>query len=279
MKKKIEFSFKHIIIIVFISFILMTGIILLYSKMINSIKKENIKLNSQEMFAKENENHLFKINKIILYSNVDVVDKSEQENLQNLSLSQYTDIAIYIDNKNYKKELTEETTIKDLYIDNMSISTLSSNGERILNYKNPYLYGKYRTLENSGEKIRFNVLHTNSENISSEYDNPTFYTDCSNPITLSYINKDVVTNYRIKANEKAVTLDGALLKKANIGLDVLNNKIEFCIHIKNNLDEEFVCNVSIDNNLENDDGGLYTGYIMKIFDISEDEYNFIKLMS
>lgn len=279
MKKKFEFSFKYIIIIVFISFILMIGIILLYSQMIKSIKGNNIKLNSQEIFAKENENHLFKVNKIILYSNVDVVDKSEQENLQKLSLSQYTDIAIYIDNKNYKKELTEENTIKDLYIDNISISTLSSNGERILNYKNPYLYGKYRTLENSGQKIRYNILYTNNENNISDYDSPTFYTDCSNPITLSYINKDVVTDYRIKANEKAVTLDGALLKKANIGLDVLNSKIEFCIHIKNNLDEEFVCNISIDNNLENDDGGLYTGYIMKIFDISEEEYNFIKLVN
>lgn len=279
MKKKIEFNFKYIIIIVIIIFILMISIILLYSKMINSIKENDVKLNSQELFAKENENHLFKITKIILYSNVDVVDKSEQESLQNLNLSQYTDIAIYIDNKNYKQKLTDENTIKELYIDNINISTLSSNGERILNYKNPYLYGKYRTLENANQKIRFNVLHTNDENIVPEYDNPTFYTDCSNPITLSYINKDVVTNYHIKANDTAVTFDGALLKKANIGLDVLNSKIEFCINIKNNLDEEFVCNVSIDNNLENEDGGLYTGYIMKIFDISDIQYNFIKLVN
>ena len=279
MKKKIEFNFKYIIIIVIIIFILMISIILLYSKMINSIKENDVKLNSQEIFAKENENHLFKISKIILYSNVDVVDKSEQESLQNLNLSQYTDIAIYIDNKNYKQKLTDENTIKELYIDNINISTLSSNGERIINYKNPYLYGKYRTLENANQKIRFNVLHTNDENIVTEYDNPTFYTDCSNPITLSYINKDVVTNYRIKANDAAVSFDGALLKKTNIGLDVLNSKIEFCINIKNNLDEQFACNVSIDNNLENEDGGLYTGYIMKIFDISDIQYNFIKLVN
>lgn len=277
--KKIEFNFRHLIIIIFVIFILMIGIILLYSKMINAIKGDNIKLNSEEIFAKENENHLFKINKIILYSNVDVVDKSEQESLQNLSLSQYTDIAIYIDNINYKNELIEENTIKELYIDNIKITTISTNGEKILNYKNPYLYGKYRNLENEDKRISFNILHTNNENSSSDYENPTFYTDCSNPITLGYINKNVVTNYHVRANDKAVTLDGALLQRANIRLDVLNAKIDFCIHIKNNLDEEFVCNVSIDDNLENEDGGLYTGYIMKIFDISDNEYNFVKLVN
>ena len=276
--KRIEFNFRHLVIIIFIIFILFIGIILLYSKMINAIKGNDIKLNSQEMFAKENENHLFKINKIILYSNVDVVDKSEQKSLQDLSLSQYTDIAVYIDNKNYKTELTEENTIKQLYIDNIKITTISTNGEKIFNYKNPYLYGKYRNIENEDKRISFNVLNTNNSNKVVQYEEPTFYTDCSNPITLGYINKNVVTNYRIRANDKAITLDGALLQRANIRLDVLNAKIDFCIHIKNNLDEEFVCNVSIDNNLENDDGGLYTGYITKIFDISNKEYNFIKIV-
>ena len=276
--KHIEFNFRHLIIIVFVILILMIGIILLYSKMVNVMKGNNIKLNSQEIFSEENKNHIFKINKIMLYSSVDVVDKSEQETLQNLNLSQYTDIAIYIDNKNYKKELTEENTIKELYIDNIKITAISSNGEKILNYKNPYLYGKYRTLQNEENKIKFNILHTNDENISSEYDVPTFYTDCSNPITLGYINKNVVTDYYIRANDEAVSFDGSLLKKANIKLEVLNTQIDFCIHIKNNLDEEFVCNVSIDDNLENDDGGLYTGYIMKIFEISDKEYNFIKLI-
>lgn len=278
MKKKIEFDLKHLILVIFIILILTMLVFLLYSKMVSAIKSNNLKINKSEIFAHENKQHIFKINKIILYSNVDVVDESENNSLQNLSLSQYTDIAIYIDNTIFNKELTEENTIKDMYIENVNISTLSSNGEKILNYKSPYLFGKYRSLENAGPKIRFNVLNKNQEELEIEYENPTFYTDCSNPITLSYINKNVVTDYHIRANDKSITFDGAILDRANIDLDVLNNKIDFCIHIINNLDEEFVCNVSIDNNLENEDGGLYTGYIMKVFDISKNEYNFIKLV-
>ena len=278
MKKEIEFDLKHLILVVFIILILTMLVFLLYSKMVSAIKSNNLKINKSEIFVNENKQHIFKINKIILYSNVDVVDESENNSLQNLSLSQYTDIAIYIDNTIFNKELTEENTIKDMYVENVNISTLSSNGEKILNYKSPYLFGKYRSLENAGPKIRFNVLNKNQEELEIEYENPTFYTDCSNPITLSYINKNVVTDYHIRANDKSITFDGAILDRANIDLDVLNNKIDFCIHIINNLDEEFVCNVSIDNNLENEDGGLYTGYIMKVFDISKNEYNFIKLV-
>ena len=148
---------------------------------------------------------------------------------------------------------------------------------KILNYKNSYLFGKYRSLDVVTSKIYFDILNENKQNVEEAYDIPTFYTDCSNPITLSYINKNVVTDYRIRINDKSITFDGALLKKANIALDVLNNKINFGIHIKNNLDEQFVCNVSIDNNLESEDGGLYTGSVMKVFEFSQNEYNFIKL--
>ena len=274
MKKKIEFNLKHLIIVTFIILLLTILIAILYSKMVDNIKINNLKL---ENFAKENEKHVFKINKIVLYSNVDVIDESEKKSLQNISLSQYTDIAIYIDNTIFYNDLSAKNTIKEMYIENVKIDTLSSNGEKILNYKNSYAFGKYRNLEMAGPKIRFNILSDNINNLEEEYNNPTFYTDCSNPITLGYVNKNVVTNYRIRANDKKVSFDGAILDKANIALDVLNNKISFSITIINNLDEKFVCNVCIDNNLENEDGGLYTGYIMKIFDISEDEYNFIKL--
>ena len=274
MKKKIEFNLKHLIIVTFIILLLTILIAILYSKMVDNIKINNLKL---ENFAKENEKHIFKINKIVLYSNVDVIDESEKKSLQNISLSQYTDIAIYIDNTILSNDLSAKNTIKEMYIENIKIDTLSSNGEKILNYKNSYAFGKYRNLEMAESKIRFNILSDNINNLEEEYNNPTFYTDCSNPITLGYVNKNVVTNYRIRANDKKVSFDGAILDKANIALDVLNNKISFSITIINNLDEKFVCNVCIDNNLENEDGGLYTGYIMKIFDISEDEYNFIKL--
>ena len=277
-KKRKEISFRHIIIIAFVSIILMILIILLYNKMIKVMSNGSVRLNREEIFAKENENHIFRISKIILHSNVDIVDRSEQQSLQNINISQYTDISIYIYNKNYIKDLTQENTVSELYIDNIKIETLSSNGEKIINYKNPYLFGKYRTLSNAKDKIRFNILNDNESNREEQYDNPMFYTDCSNPISLGYINKDVVTNYYIRANDAPVTLNGSMLKRANIGLDVLSSNISFCVHLKNNLNEEFICNVNIDNNLDNEDGGIYTGYMTRIFDISNEEFNFIKLI-
>lgn len=277
--KKNMLKFRNVIIIVFISIILMSLIILLYSKMISIMMENSIMINKEDVFGKENKKHIFKISQIILHSNVDIVDKSERQSLQNVSISQYTDISIYIDNNNYIKELTNENTVSKLYIDNIKIETLSTNGEKIINYKNPYLFGKYRTLQNAEEQIIFDVVSDNYSNQESLYNNPMFYADCSNPISLGYINKDVVTDYYIRANDSAIDLSGAILKRANIGLDVLNSKISFNIHIINNLGEEFICKVDLDNNLENDDGGLYTGYITKIFDVSDKEYNFVKLIN
>jgi uncharacterized membrane protein len=62
MKKKIEFNLKHLIIVTFIILLLTILIAILYSKMVDNIKINNLKL---ENFAKENEKHVFKINKIL----------------------------------------------------------------------------------------------------------------------------------------------------------------------------------------------------------------------
>lgn len=246
--------------------------------MVKLLKDNNLSINKEKIFMQENKNHIFKVNQIVLYSNVDVVDGSEKKTLQDLSLSQYTDIAIYIDNQNYIKDLTAENTISQMYIDNITIHENSDIGIKALNYKDVHLFGKYRTLENISEKIEFDILHTNDEKNNADYAKPVFYTDCSEPITMGYVNRNIVTNYYVRANEQAITFNGSILKRANIGLELLKTQIDFCIHIKNNLNEEFVCNISIDNSLDNDDGGLYTGYIMKIFDISEEEYNFVRLV-
>lgn len=69
--------------------------------------------------ADSNEKSIFKIAKIIKYSSAEAIDKSPEQNLQDLSIHQYSDIAIYIDNGS--SNLTEENTIKELYLDNFKI--------------------------------------------------------------------------------------------------------------------------------------------------------------
>jgi len=59
-----------------------------------------------EQIAKKNEKPIFKIRQIVLYSSAHAIDYSQEQNLQDVSISQYTDIAMYIDNTKSSKELT-----------------------------------------------------------------------------------------------------------------------------------------------------------------------------
>ena len=76
-------------------------------------------------FVENNDQPIFKINKLLMYSSAGVVDKSAGEVLQDLDISQYTDISISIDNKSKIQELTDENTVKELYIDNIKIENIT----------------------------------------------------------------------------------------------------------------------------------------------------------
>ena len=57
-----------------------------------------------------------------------------------------------------------------------------------------------------------------------------------------------------------------MLNNLDIDLDELSPKISFIIHIKNNLDEVYSCNVSANMKLETKDGSVKSGYIIEIED-------------
>ena len=73
--------------------------------------------------ANQNQNSVFRISRILLYSSGNAIDNSYNKSLQNLSICQYTDIAITIDNTSYIGDLTTTNTVKELYIDNIEITT------------------------------------------------------------------------------------------------------------------------------------------------------------
>lgn len=230
-------------------------------------------------FVEENKEPVFKIGKIILYSSANAIDNSNGL-LKNFDISQFTDIEIYIDNTAKSKEITAENTINQMYIDNIKISGAQNSGDKVINYKNPLECGKYVDIDNFREDgILFKIVNSNKKNQTADYNEPIFYTDCSNPISLGYINKNVLTNCELTANSGSISFDGSILRSANIDIENLKTTISFTIHLKNNYNEEFVCNVKIDNDLESEEegnDGIYTGYIMKIIENKEDEYNFLK---
>lgn len=224
-----------------------------------------------EKIASSNENKVFNIDKIILCSNANAIDNSENKNVSSLSVYQYTDIAIYINNKNKEQELTKENTISELFIDNIEIVTSSDIGKQSLKYKNLMAFGSKETLSdyNYNDRIDFNVVYTNKENEEADYNEPNFYTDCSNPITLEYINQDLKNDYKITDKDN-VSFDGKILKSAGIKIEDINSKIRFKINIRNNNNESFSSWVNFQIPLND----IYEGNSIKSKVLDKDNYRY-----
>ena len=69
-------------------------------------------------FIQDNKNPVFKIEEIILYSSANAIDNSNGE-LKDINISQFTDIAIRINNKTKSEEISAENTINQLFINNI----------------------------------------------------------------------------------------------------------------------------------------------------------------
>ncbi len=228
-------------------------------------------------FVENNNNPVFKIGQIILFSSANATDNSDGK-LKNIDISQFTDMAIYIDNKGKVKEITPENTINEIYIDNIKIEGASNMGEKIFNYKNPKNIGKYVDLSNwQQDGILFSVLNTNPKNDLANYDDPIFYTDCSNPISLGLINKNILTNCEVSEETGSITFDGSILRGANVNLKDLKTKVSFTINVTNNYNEKYACNVELDIDLESENQEIYSGYLVKMFKPQGVEYNFVKV--
>ena len=225
--------------------------------------------NQAVAIADQNDNPVFKIHKILVYSSANAIDKSENESLKDLSIFQYSDIAIYLDNTSAIYDMTNENTIKQLYIDNISITTGSSKGHQYVTYKNALDFAKYKKIqETKNDKIEYKIVNTNDENNNQDYSNPTFYTDCSNPLTLEYMNEDILTNYSASSDSNTISFNGKVLQEANVNLKDINYTLNFTINLVNNANEKFICPVRLKVDLSGNDGGIYKGY----------KYNFIKLI-
>ena len=125
--------------------------------------------------------------------------------------------------------------------------------------------------EQKDEKIDFNIVYTNEENEKANYDEPTFYTDCSNPITLEYLNNDIATHYKMDEN-KSVSFDGSILKEVGVATESLNCKVKFKINIINNNDEKYSCWINFSIPLDD----IYEGTTMKAKTTNSQKYVFFR---
>ena len=271
--KNVKLAFVILIIALFVVFLLYYHFVFAESFARNDFANQMVEI------SEANEKSVFNVQKVLLYSSANAIDNSESQALQNMSICQYTDISIYIDNMANASELTDENTIKQLYIDNINITSNSDKGAKLLNYKNPLNFGKYEEIElPQNNRIDFNIVNTNVENENYDYSKPTFYTDCSNPISLGYMNKDILTDYSVSEGTTSVSYNGKVLQEAGISLDELKYTLSFKIHIINNLNEEFVYQMSMDVDLNDENNGMATnGYVYKTQNTQRTQYQFFRV--
>lgn len=277
-----NFIFRHSKSILIILILILFVLAYFYYNLIfhESFAKEDF-ANQAVRMTEQNETPIFKVHKILLYSSANAVDKSENESLKDLSICQYTDIAIYIDNTSTIYDITPENTVKKLYIDNIKITPNSNKGHQYVNYKNALDFAKYKDIpENESDKIEYTIINTNEENEKHDYSSPTFYTDCSNPITLEYMNKDIITNFAVSnKSEKSISFNGKILKEAGINLQDINYSLSFNVNIINHKNEHFICNVKLEVELNKDNGNaMDKGYLYENTSVSGSEYNFFKFV-
>lgn len=229
--------------------------------------------------ANRSQESVFRLSKVLFYHNANAEDNSRDKSLQNLSISQYSDIAIYIDNTTYITDLTKQNTVKELWIDNIQVNADTEKGSPYLNYKNLNNFGSFQLLDvPSEERISFSIVNTNAENEVADYSKPTFYADCSNPISLGYINRNIFEKFSISDENPSVTFNGKLLKQAGIPLESLHYVLSFDINIVNYENQRFVYHASFDISLIDDGNSLYEGDLQQIRNFGEGtEYNFFKV--
>lgn len=274
--KKIQIKHDKLLLVFLIIILILSILCYAYIFYASYARDEFYKTSFQ--IANQNQNSVFRVSKILLYSSADAIDNSSNKSLQDLSICQYSDIAISIDNTSYISDLTTTNTVKEMYIDNIQISMDSTDGSSYLNYKNLNDFGKFSVLnvpENG--RIDFNIVNTNEQNESADYSLPTFYSDCSNPISLGFFHRDIVENFSVNDQSNSLVFNGKLLSQANINLSEISYVLTFDIHIKNYDNDNFVYHAKLDTDLNSSNGTLNNGYLYQAKnDTSGSEYDFFK---
>lgn len=211
----------------------------------------------------ENSKTIFNISELFYYSSADAIQNMpESGQLWNLNLYQYTNIAFKINNQNEYTGIKSKNTIKELYIDNIQISSTPLTGTLALYYKNPTLLTTGSIIEDNVivDKLDYSILDFNVE---LDYSIPQLNRD-GGIISLQILNKDIYDNFIINNTDEIVMYDGTLLSKAGIPLENLSYTISFDIYIINDLGEKFKSTISLDCPLIDEtipDNTIYSGFI------------------
>lgn len=237
----------------------MLFIFLGYTSVSAYINKRNFEKDILDI-AKNNEDPIFSIDNITLFSSANSDAEIQSNSTLNLkNLYQYTDIAIFI--TPHGDKLTYKNTLKEVFIDNINFVTIPEVGTPSLYYKNlsDFTTPKYVEENKIDKSLNFNISSEDNADLTA----PTLYNNCANPITLSYINSNIKTNFTLANAFTQISYDGSLLKHCSVTLSSIKSALSFDIHIKNNQNEDFIYPVYIEIPLTTEDSSIYDGKILK----------------
>lgn len=212
----------------------------------------------------------FSINKIVYFSSATGTSSINSNSSFNISeLNQYTDFAIFINN-NSTNGFNMENTLKEVKLSDIKLTLSPTIGNPNLYYKN---IDNFTTFNHDTNQLLENELDFNisSEN-QIDYSSPTLFNNCANPITLSYVNSNIVTNYTLMDTNN-IAYNGSLLKNCNITLNSISTKISFLITIVNNNDETYTCPMILSVPLSTENSTIYDGNIIYTQNCN---YDFVK---
>lgn len=135
-----------------------------------------------------------------------------------------------------------------------------------LKFGQPQLYFKSLNKFAKSDLIEENVISDSLDFVitsedEANLDTPTLYNNLANPITLSYVNRNIKSDYTITDTSIPITYDGSLLKRCNVDFSSISCKLSFDIYITNNLEEEFKTTVFVNIPLEIQEKSIYDGNI------------------
>lgn len=226
---------------------------------LHQIKINDSFSDAADTFMAMNQDTAFSIDKVYLYSSAYATNSLDNRSIWNLSVNQYTDIALYINNR-YANGLNYYNSIKSLTISDISFNKA--------NYGKPSLY--YKDIQNFATS-NFNEDYKIDKNLDFSIENdsidtsvPSIYSNAQNPITLGYVNSALKENYVIEDDSSTITYDGNLLRMTEVSLSSMKCTISFKITLTNYYNNVFVANVYIDIPLEDDNGDtIYQGKLEK----------------
>lgn len=253
-RKKLYIKLAITIVLIILCIMLITSTIRVYI-----VNKEFA--NNMSEIAKLNSKTVFSIDRIYLYSSADAKSKETNKPIWDLDIYQYTDIALFINNRD-SEGISYENTIKDLTIDNVKFNGLEAGNPKLY-YKNVNDFAKL-DIANENEikdSMQFNVINSGD----ADYTKPTIYSNCQNPITLEYVNFNMKEETKISDISTPLTYDGSLLKKAGISLSTIKCTLSFRVTIVNNYNQKYVATVYIDIPIEDSfsNTNIYGGKIIK----------------